>query len=116
MKTTPPEATLSSSCELVAVLGLHGLLAQQVLAARERAEELVVQIVAVGQDDQRRVLHRRVRTILPGVEDHRQALAGALRVPDDADPLVALGRRRRDRAVDRLVDGVELVIAGQLLA
>ena len=35
-------------------LGLHRRLAQQILAARERAEELVVQVVAIGEDDERR--------------------------------------------------------------
>ena len=37
----------------------------------------------------RRVLHRRVQDDAPGVEGHRQALARALRVPDDADAPVA---------------------------
>ena len=70
-------------------LGLHRLLAQQLLAAGEGAEELVVQVVAVGDHHQGRVLHRRVQDDSPGVERHRQALARALRVPDHADPPVA---------------------------
>ena len=57
-------------------------------------EQLVVEIVAVGQHDQRWVLHRRVLDDLAGVERHQQALAGALRVPDDADLAVAAGRGR----------------------
>ena len=92
VKTTPPEATLSSSSHLVPVLGLGRLLPQQLLAGGERAEELVVEVVAVGEDDECRVGHRRVRDDLAGVEGHRQALAAALGVPDDADPLVTLGR------------------------
>ena len=43
-----------------AALGLHRRLAQQVRAAREGAEELVVEVVAVGEHDERRVLHRRL--------------------------------------------------------
>ena len=62
------------------------------MTAGERAEELVVQVVAVGDDDQRRVLHRRVEDDAAGVERHRQALARALGVPDDADaPVARLG-------------------------
>ena len=59
------------------------------MAALELAEELVVEIVAVGQHDQRRVLHRRVPDDARGVEEHREALAAALRVPDHAGATVA---------------------------
>ena len=72
-----------------AALGLRRRLAEQVLAAREGAEELVVEVVAVGQDDDGRVLHRRLARDRAGVEGHRQALARALRVPHDADAAVA---------------------------
>jgi len=40
--------------QIGAVGGLHRRLAQQVAAAREGAEELIVEVVAVGQHDQRR--------------------------------------------------------------
>ena len=80
--------------QIGAVGGLHRRLAQQVAAAREGAEELVVEVVAVGEHDDRRVLHRRVQDHAAGIEGHRQALARALRVPDDADAPVALLRRR----------------------
>ena len=88
VKTTPPAAT----CKLPA--GVRGSrpapgLPQQILTARERAEELVVKVVAIGEDDERRILHRRLVDDAPGVERHRQALARALRVPDDADAPVA---------------------------
>ena len=89
MKTTPPEATAQLRAQVGAVGGLHRRLAQQVAAAREGAEELVVEVVAVGEHDERRVRHRRVQDHAAGVEGHRQALAGALRVPDDADAPVA---------------------------
>ena len=56
VKMTPPDGRSSSLRRCVAVLGLLRRLAQQVLAHAERAEELVVQVVAVGQHDQRRVL------------------------------------------------------------
>ena len=80
---------------MVAVLGLLRRLPQQVLAHAEGAEQLVVEIVAVGQDHERRVFHRRVLDDLPGVEGHQQALAGALRVPDHADLAVAAAARSR---------------------
>ena len=120
------------------VLGLDGILAEQIATAGERPEELVVEIVAVGQDDDRRVGHRGFEDHPAGVEGHRQALARTLRVPDDADPPIAgvaartltgliaarpLGelasRRSRlggpARLLDRHVDGVELVVPGKLL-
>ena len=88
---------------------------QQLVAGGERAEELVVEVVAVGQDHEGGVGHGRVGDDLAGVEGHGQALARSLGVPDHADPLVALGRGGADRAGDGLVDRVVLVIAGQLL-
>ena len=92
MKITPPDGRSSSLRRSLAVLGLLRRLPQQVLAHAEGAEELVVQIVAVGQHDQRRVLHRRVLDDLAGIERHQQALARALRVPDHADLAVAVRR------------------------
>ena len=58
-----------------AVSGLHRRLAQQVAAARKGAEKLVVEIVAVGEHDDRRVGHRRVQDHPSRIERHRQALA-----------------------------------------
>ena len=95
VKTTPPEATCSLRAQVVAALGLHRRLAQQLLAAGEGAEELVVQVVAVGEDDQRGIRHLRLLDELAGVEGHREALAAALRVPDDADAVVAGDGARR---------------------
>lgn len=73
------------------------------------------QLVAVGEDDERRVGERRQADDLPDEEGHRQALAAALRVPDNADALVPLGRGRLHRTCDGLMHGVELVEPGQLL-
>ena len=81
-------------------LRLHRRLPQQVPAAREGAEELVVEVVAVGQHDDGRVLHRRFADDPPGVERHRQALARALGVPDDADaPVAGIAARLAARLV-----------------
>ena len=118
--------------------GLHRRLAQQILAPREGAEKLVVEVVAVGQHHHGRVGHRLLADDAPGVEGHGQALPRALRVPDDADPPIAgiaarlsaglvpaarlgdplrflLQRRRAQGLADRRLHRVELVIAGHLL-
>ena len=110
---------------------------EQVGAAREGSEQLVVEIVAVRQHDDGGILHRQVTHDATGVERHRQALARPLGVPDHADPPVAAGAGRlaarlvaagrvavghrllqRCRA-QRLGDGglhrVELVVPGNLL-
>ena len=119
-------------------LRLGWRLAQQVLAAGERAEELVVQVVAVREDHDGRVLHRRLADDGPGVEGHGQALTGSLGVPDHPDAPVAklsagfsarlvpssllgdsdfgaLQLRRPQGLIHRNLDGVELVIPGHLL-
>jgi hypothetical protein len=75
--------------QALAAFGLHGRLAKDVVAALELAEKLVVQVVAVGQHHQRRVLHGRVPHHPRGVEEHREALATALRMPDHARATVA---------------------------
>ena len=51
---------------------------------------MVVQVVAVGQDDDGGVFHRRLADDGAGVEGHREALARALGVPDDADAAIAV--------------------------
>ena len=83
-----------------AAVRLDRRLAQQVPAAREGGEQLVVQIVAVGQHHHGRVPHGRLADDAPGVERHRQALARPLRVPDHADAAVA---RCAARLASRLV-------------
>ena len=109
-------------------------LAQKVGAARKGAEELVVEVVAVREHDDGGVFHRRFADDAPGVEGHGQALARSLRVPDDADSLIArLTARLAVRPVtailpgglaqlsgaqglcDRDFDCMELVVARHLL-
>ena len=69
--------------------GLAGGLAEQVLATGEDAEQLVVQVVAVGEDDDGRVFHGRFADDSPGVERHGQAFSRSLRVPHHSDAPVA---------------------------
>jgi len=80
---------------MLAVLGLLRGLAQQVLAHAERCKQLVIQIVAVGQHNQRRVLHGRMLDDLARIECHQEALARPLGVPDHAGLAVAARSRRR---------------------
>lgn len=63
------------SAQIGAAVGLHRRLAQEVLATREGAEELVIQVVAVGEDDDRGIGHQWLADHPPGVEGHGQALA-----------------------------------------
>ena len=70
-------------------LRLRGRLAQQVLAPGERAVELVVQVVPVGEHHHGRIFHCRFADDGSGVEGHRQALPRPLGVPHDTDPPVA---------------------------
>ena len=120
--------------QIGSVLGLHRRLAQQVLAAGERAEELVVQVVAVGEHDDGRILHRWLADDRPRIERHGQALARTLGVPDDADAAIAgvaarslaclvassfrgrpLQLSRAESLVHGNPDGMELVVASHLL-
>ena len=87
-------------------LRLHRRLAQQVLAARKGAEELVVEVVAVGEHDEGRVLHHRLADDAAGVESHGQAFARALGVPDHADtPVSGIAARALPRLVAALALG-----------
>ena len=65
-------------------------LAQEILAAGEGAEELVVEVVAVREHHQGRVLHARLHDHATGVECHCQALSRTLRMPDYPHPLVTV--------------------------
>src|SRR5713101_3362051 len=99
-----------------AVAGLLGLLAQEIfLTARERPEELIVEVIPVGEDDQSWILHRRIGDEPTSIERHGEALSRSLRVPDDAYAAISLGTRGRDRRLDGAADSVELVIARHLL-
>ena len=69
--------------------GLHGGLAQQVPAAGEGAEELLVEVVAVGEHHHGGVGHGRRPDDGPGVEGHGEALARPLGVPHHPDAPVA---------------------------
>ena len=130
VNTTPPTLTESFCLRSARAFGLGRVLPEEFAAPGEGAEELVVQVVTVGEYDDGGVFHVRVPYQGAGVEGHGQALARALVVPDDSDsPVprvssvtsVALGRCSplelgcsEGLCYGRL-DGVELVIPGHLL-
>ena len=66
--------------------GLDWCLSQDVLAGGERTEKLIVQIVAVGNHNQRRIFHVRMPNNLSSVKKHRKTFAASLRVPHNSDP------------------------------
>ena len=70
---------------------LHRLLAQQPLRQREHAEQLAIQIVAVGNHHNRRVFHRCFAHHARGKAGHGDALAAALGMPDHAAFVTAAG-------------------------
>ena len=97
--------------EILAAIGLDRRLPDQIAAHGERAEKLIVQIVAIGDDDDGGVFEFGAAHKLAGIEGHQQAFARTLRVPDHADLAVALRRGRLNGFFDCVPHGVELVIA-----
>ena len=133
VNTTPARIDREPGPEVGAALRLDGRLAEEVATAREGREELVVEVVPIGQHDDGGVRHRRLADDAPGVEGHGEALARALGVPDDSDaPVARLPARLASGLVppaflpqpllgraqglgDRRLDRVELVVARHLL-
>ena len=109
--------------EVVAALRLHRHLAEDLSTALKLPVELIIEVVAIGEHDERRVLHRRVADDAGGVEKHRKALPAPLRVPHHPGaPIAQLSTARRpvgrsqatgsDRLANSRADGVKLVVAG----
>ncbi len=99
--------------QMLAALRLHRLAQlRQFAAGGEGPGDLAVEFGAVG-DDEKGPVARLLAQNLAGEEQHRQALARALRVPEDAEPALVLGD-----VVDRLqraIDAEQLVGLRQLL-
>ena len=81
-------------------------------AGGEHPGDLPVELGAVGDDDDGGLLLRLVAAELEREPEHRQALPRPLRVPDDSAPRARLPGR--PDPAHRLVDGDELLVAGQL--
>ena len=61
--------------ELVAAVGLFGILFKEVLGGAELLVELTVEVVAVGDDDEGGIVHLRLLEEHTGVAGHGDALA-----------------------------------------
>src|SRR5690606_34515061 len=80
---------LQQFTQMGAAFRLHWCLPQKLPIRGESTEKLVVQVVAVGDDDYGGILHRRVADDFAGVEHHREALARALGMPDHTGAAIA---------------------------
>ena len=89
-------------------------LPQQLVTSLELPEELVVQVVAIRDEQQRRVGQLRVGHQLGCAEKHLQGFAAALGVPHNTCPTVAAPDRFQG-GVDGFVDCMELVVLGDPL-
>ena len=94
---------------LLAVLGLGGFGFGDRAGVQEVPVDLSVQIVAVGDDHEREVA-RLFAEDLAGVEDHREALARTLRVPEHAE--LALQFLSLEERLIGPVHADELVVLG----
>lgn len=108
-----PDLPVELDLQVLDAFDLDRILAQQIAAAPEGSEQLVVQIVAIGQDHQGRVLQLGQMHDAAGQKCHQERFAGALRVPDHTALAIKVpGRQDRPH---RLTDGMKLMIAGGLL-
>ncbi len=94
---------------------LHRLLTQQILGQRENAEQLAVQVIAVGDHHDGRVFHRRFLHHPCSEAGHGDALTRALGMPNHPALVRAAWARGADHLLDGCTHGMELVIAGNLL-
>ena len=94
---------------------LHGRLWEDAGRREGFTEELVVEVVAVGDEHQGRVCHALITHDLRGVEHHLEALARPLRVPHHATATVPIGTGSLHGGLDGRVDGPVLVILGHAL-
>ena len=63
-------------------------MSENIAAPLELPEKLVIKVVSVGQNDERRVLHRVFANHASRKEQHRETLPTSLRVPDHSRPSI----------------------------
>src|SRR5438309_8667624 len=100
---------------MLTALSLLWSLAQHFLALGKSGVQLAIEIISVSQNHQGGICHAGVLDDLASVKHHSEALAAALGVPDDADPPIAFWRSCTERVLHSFIDGMELVISGDLL-
>ena len=96
---------------MLAALGIHGFLAQERLATSKLTVELVVQIVAVGNDHYGRAVQPLLQKMRK--EHHGERLARALRVPEHAD--LSIAAHGLNSTLRRLAHCKILVVSGKNL-
>src|SRR5262245_62075712 len=92
--------------QMVTICRLNRRITEQVFAGGECSEKLVVKVVAVCDDNDGWVVHSGMLKQASGIKRHRQTLAAALRVPDDADTAALCV----ERVLNRLFNRMELMI------
>ena len=85
---------------------LRRLPKDKVLADGESAGLLVIEITAVGKDNDGWVFHPSMSDELSGVVGHEMALTGALGVPDEAGAAATVRAHSGHDALNKM-DGVE---------
>src|SRR5207253_2141345 len=114
--------------------GLNRCLPNDFMTALELAEELIVQVVSVSEENQSWIFHCWMFDDAACIEEHRQALARTLRVPDDTNAAISFFSAlhfsspigsfssanavfccRADCLVDGCFDRMELMIASDQL-
>ena len=96
------------------ILAAGGDVAVLRVGAEELAADLILQLIAIHDDEDRRHLERWMKPHLPRGEEHGQALARALCVPDETAPPAAwfVGFQR---TLHQFVGTAELLPPGDLL-
>jgi hypothetical protein len=90
VKITPPEARLSADRRSSRLSACIRRLPYQVAAHRERAKELIIQIVAVCDDHDRRIRQFIAAYELSRIESHQAGSCRTLRVPDHSYLIISL--------------------------
>src|SRR5207248_3094047 len=73
---------------MLATFCLYRFLSQQLVTTRKRPEELIIEIIPVGDDDDGWIFHRRLEHEPSRIKRHAERFARALGVPDYAHATV----------------------------
>jgi len=111
----PSGSHIQQGLQMFSRFSLHRRLPEELMTGAECVVQLIVKVVAVRDDDERRIGKYRMLYHHSGVEGHGEGLAGALRVPYDAYPPVPAWRNGPYGRVDRLARCVELMVRRDLL-
>ncbi len=94
---------------------LFGTLPQQSPSIGKRAKELTVKVVAIGHDNDSRILKPFIADERAREHQHRKTFAGALCMPENAATTVSARLQGKLHALARPSNRAELVISADLL-